>query len=212
MPPHPNILLIDKPKGITSFDVIRILRKKLGYVKMGHAGTLDPLASGLMLVGIGDGTKELSKLIGLQKSYIAEILLGSRTASGDLELPVIETRPVPELSDSSIEAAVSSIVGAIELPVPVYSAVQKNGQRLYTAARAGAAVEAPIRTMHVIRGALTSRIGNTIAVEFEVGSGTYVRSLAEELGRRLGTIAVLTNLRRTAIGPYRIEDAEELQV
>jgi len=205
-----KLLFIDKPKGITSFDVIRILRKKLDVRKMGHAGTLDPMASGLLIIAIGDATKELTKLIGLPKTYEAEVLLGKKTDSADLEGKVIEERPVPPLSREIVEKVLEEMSGEIELPVPIYSAIKKAGKPLYKYARKGEAVEAPVKVMKVMNYELMGLEENVIKVKWEVGSGTYIRSLAEELGKRLGTVAVLQNLRRTKIGDYKIEDAQPL--
>lgn len=215
-----NILLIDKPKGITSFDVIRKLRKKLGVRKMGHAGTLDPLATGLLLIGIGEGTKKLKELIGLSKAYSADVLLGVRTDTGDLEGRVMEEKPVPELDKKRVKKVLKDLEGEIDLQVPLYSAVKVKGKPLYKYAREGrearlnglqsGQVEVPIKTMHVIKAELLGIEDNVLKIEFEVKSGTYIRSIAEELGRRLGTVAMLKNLRRTKIGDFSIEDAEKL--
>ena len=124
-----NILLIDKPKGITSFDVIRALRKKLGMIKMGHAGTLDPLATGLMLVGVGEGTKELGGLLGLPKTYEAEVLLGVKTETGDLEGATMEETAVSEINEGEVKKVLAGMVGTLLLPVPKYSAVKRRVSR-----------------------------------------------------------------------------------
>ena len=207
-----EILLIDKPKGITSFDVIRRLRRTLGIRKMGHAGTLDPLASGLMLVGVGTGTKKLAELIKLPKTYVAEILLGERRSTGDLEGEILETRKVSVLSEQEVSEALTSLEGMQELPVPVYSAIKQGGVPLYKKARRGEAVETPVRAMEVIHAKLLKLTLEDerayLSVRFAVGSGTYIRSLAEALGERLGYPATLNNLRRTRVGEYRVEDAQ----
>jgi tRNA pseudouridine55 synthase len=207
-----NILLINKPKGITSFDVIRQLKKKLGNVKMGHAGTLDPNASGLMLIGINEGTKKLTKLVGLDKTYIAEILLGTKTDSGDITGKVIEEKPVPEISEEKIKNVLESMIGNLILEVSLYSAMKRKGRPLYKYAREGKEITKPKRVMTVYKADLKKCAPDThiIEVEFLVGSGTYIRSLVEELGERLGTVATLQNLRRTKIGEYKIEDAEKI--
>jgi len=207
-----NILLINKPKGITSFDVIRQLKKKLGNVKMGHAGTLDPNASGLMLIGINEGTKKLTKLVGLDKTYIAEILLGTKTDSGDITGKVIEEKPVPEISEEKIKNVLESMIGDLILEVSLYSAMKRKGRPLYKYAREGKEITKPKRVMTVYKADLKKCTPDThiIEVEFLVGSGTYIRSLAEELGERLGTVATLQNLRRTRIGNFEIKDAEKI--
>ncbi|MFC1623629.1 tRNA pseudouridine(55) synthase TruB [Patescibacteria group bacterium] len=208
-----DLILIDKPKGITSFDVIRQLRRKLNIKKMGHAGTLDPNASGLMLIGVEKGTKKLKDLIGLDKTYIAEILLGKKTDTGDITGKVIEEKEIPELNEDAIKEVLKSLEGEQELEVSLYSAIKRKGKPLYKYARAGEKIEKPKRVMTVYSANLKSGVLDTppiVKVEFDVGSGTYIRSLAEELGERLGTVATLQNLRRTKIGNFEIKDAEKL--
>jgi len=206
-----EIILVDKPKEITSFDVIRILRRKLGIKKMGHAGTLDPLASGLMLVGVGKGTKKLTQLTGMDKVYVAEVLLGKRTTTGDLEGEVTEEKPVEDLNEKKVKEVLAGMVGTLELEVSIYSAIKRNGRPLYKYARAGQEVEIPIRPMTILSAKLLEIKDNVLTIEFKVKSGVYIRSVGEELGRRLGTVATLANLRRTKIGSYRVEDALKLE-
>lgn len=217
-----EILLIDKPVGISSFDVIRRLRHKLGKVKMGHAGTLDPLASGLMIIGIGAGTKKLNEYLKLDKEYEAEVLVGRKTTTGDREGEIIEEKAVERMfSSEEISETLKDMVGTLKLPVSAYSAIKKDGVPFYKKARAaekrGETVpleELPVREMKVYKAELIGQILNEvdqtviIPVRFGVGSGTYIRSLAEELGRRLGYPATLQSLRRTKIGEFEIKDAE----
>jgi len=209
-----DILLIDKPKDITSFDVIRKLRKKLGVKKMGHAGTLDPLATGLMLIGVGDGTKKLTSLIGLSKTYEAEILLGVKTDSGDLEGKILEEKDVCTIYRTKVEEVLNSMVGKLQLPVPAYSAIKQGGEALYKKTRRGEKVNVPIKEMDVREAKLLDDFSHEdhyiLKVYFDVGSGTYVRSLAEEIGDRLGLPATIKELRRTSVGEYKIKDAESL--
>lgn len=217
-----ELLLIDKPKGITSFDVIRRLRRELGVKKighgrkpkLGHAGTLDPLASGLMIIGVGSGTKKLEQYIKLPKTYEAEIIIGERRSTGDMEGEILEEREVSVLARADVENALASMVGMLDLPVPVYSAIKQDGKPLYKKARAGKEIEPPIKQMKVHDATLhkLERRANRahLFVTFDVGSGTYIRSLAEELGRRLGYPATLGNLRRTKIGEFDIKDAGTL--
>ncbi len=208
-----NILLVDKPKGITSFDVIRRLRKELGIKKMGHAGTLDPLASGLMIIGINEGTKRLEEFLKLPKSYEAEILLGTKTDSGDLEGDVIETANTYELDEDYVKDVVNNFVGVFELPVPAYSAVKRGGKKLYELAREGKDIELPVRKMEVYKSVFKkiseSEEGPVVTVEFDVASGVYIRTLAEHLGKFLDTPATLANLRRTRIGDFDLKDARK---
>ncbi len=205
-----DILLIDKPKGITSFDVIRLLRKKLGIRKMGHSGTLDPLATGLLLIGVGAGTKKLPSLIGLPKTYEAEILLGKKTDTGDITGNVIEEKNIPHFSKEDIIRVLEGMVGEHMLTVPMYSAIKKDGKALYAYAREGLSVEAPQKPMRVIAISLIDASGATIKVFFEVSSGTYIRTLAELIAERLGTVGTIANLRRLSVGMYNVKDAESI--
>ena len=210
-----DILLVDKPVGITSFDVIRRLRKSLGVKKMGHAGTLDPLASGLMIIGIGPGTKKLTEYIKLPKEYVTEILLGEQRSTGDMEGEILESADVPELDADTIRETLREMVGTLTLPVSAYSAIKKDGVPMYKRARRGDAdIELPIREMEVTEA---EYLGHEcvddmciVSVRFAVGSGTYIRSLGEEFGKRLGYPAVLKSLRRTKVGEFDIVDAREV--
>lgn len=217
----PEILLIDKPKGISSFDVIRRLKRKfdlpqkgIGKIKIGHAGTLDPLASGLMVIGIGKGTKQLTKLIKLDKTYEAEIVLGEKRTTGDLEGEILEECEVLNIDKKEVEKVLNEMKGVLKLPVPVYSAIKQGGQALYKKARKGEEVEPPVKEMDVqgISFNKLEEIKNRthVFVNFDVGSGTYIRSLAEEFGRRLNLPATLGNLRRTKVGKFDIKDSENI--
>jgi len=190
-----------------------MLQKRFGTVKMGHAGTLDPQASGLMLIGIGEGTKKLNELIGLDKSYTADVLLGERTDTGDSEDEVIEQATVGGIDENDVRDVLDGMTGEYRLQVPAYSAVKIKGKPLYKYAREGklSEVEIPITSMQIDRIELKEIRGNILRVQMDVGSGTYVRSIAEEIGRRLGVPARLHALRRTRIGEYRVEDAYALE-
>ncbi len=211
-----NILLIDKPVGITSFDVIRILRRKLGEKKMGHSGTLDPLATGLMLIAYGKGTKELSILLKLPKTYEAEVLLGERRTTGDREGEVVEEADASHITEKEITAVLKTLIGKQTLPVPAFSAIKVNGTPLYKKARKGQVFDLPLRVMEIeearLLGVQKKGERQIAKISFSVGSGTYIRTLAEELGRRLSVPASLYSLRRTSIGEYKIEDAQKLDV
>ncbi len=212
-----EIILIDKPKGKTSFKVVAAVRKKYGIKKVGHAGTLDPRASGLLVIGVGDtGTKKLTQLIKLPKTYEATVRVGVQTTTGDLDGDVIRRLPPKGVDVAKVEKALASMVGSIHLPVPKYSAVKQGGEALYRRVRRGEKVDPPIREM-VIRS--VRYVGMKVCPEyididavFDVGSGTYIRALAEELGKRLGQYpATLAELRRTKIGDFKIEDVQPLE-
>lgn len=211
-----DILLIDKPKGITSFDVIRILRRKLGIRKMGHAGTLDPLASGLMIIGIEKGTKKLNDFLRLPKVYEAEVLLGKKTTTGDMEGEVLESKKITEINLKEIEKTLKEMTGKIILPVPLYSAVKIKGKALYKHARKGTDIKPPEKEMEIfcikLKDDYKKENCHVLVLELEVASGTYIRSIAEELGKRLGFPATLQNLRRTKIGDFKISDAQKLDL
>ncbi len=226
----PEIWLIDKPKGITSFDVIRRLRRRYTAAhdgekapKMGHAGTLDPLATGLMIIGVGKGTKRLTDLTKIDKEYVAEILIGERRSTGDMEGEVLEQKEVAETAEilqSKIPATLPTMLGEISLPVSAYSAIKVDGVAMYKHARRaekkGELVDdVPERLMRVNEAELlvvTTDKGKVIAkVRFAVGSGTYIRSLAEELGRRINYPATIHNLRRTKVGDFDIKDSVKVE-
>ena len=212
-----KILLIDKPKGITSFDVIRILRRKYKIRKMGHSGTLDPLATGLMIIGIEEGTKALKDLIGLNKEYQASVLLGQQTSTGDMEGEIIRCKKINEVNIKEVEETLKEITGKILLPVPVYSAIKVKGQPLYKIARKKGykSIIPPKKEMEIfwIKIKNHHKEGDyyILNLEMKVKSGTYVRSIAEEIGRRLKVPATIKELRRTVIGKFKIENAIKIQ-
>lgn len=214
--------LIDKPAGITSFDVIRRLREQFRAAgqkppKLGHAGTLDPAASGLLIVGVGrDGTKLLNGLSGLDKSYEVTVKLGERTDTGDADGVVLErTRVDPVPSEEWVRAILNDMIGRLVLPVPVYSAVKVDGEPLYKKARRGKRVEPPQREMQVndlvYRDLYTQDSEVYIEVTMDVASGVFVRSVVEEIGRRLGYPATTVALRRTRVGEYTVDEAEVIE-
>lgn len=204
-----NLIYIDKPKGITSFDVIRKLRKKLNIRKMGHAGTLDPLATGLLIVGIGEGTKKLEVFLKLPKTYIADILLGLKTDTGDIDGKILEEREVNVEKQDILEKG-KEMVGVHEIKVPIYSAIKQGGEALYKKARRGDRVDAPKKKMEVKRFEILFIKNNLVKIEIDVSSGTYIRSIAEEFGKRLNCPATVKELRRTKVGDIDISQAEKL--
>ncbi len=201
----PNIFIVDKPKGISSFDVIRIFQRKLGTRKIGHAGTLDPNATGLLIVAVGPATKQLTAFSKLPKTYVAEILLGAKTDTGDTTGTFTVLQTVPPLSDTTIKQHLNKLAGDLLLPVPQYSAVKHAGISLYKYARQGKELAPKERLMHVVRGRLCDRTDTILTIEWSVGSGTYIRSLAEALGEKLGTVATLQNLRRMSVGEFILQ-------
>jgi tRNA pseudouridine55 synthase len=190
-----GLVLVDKPAGPSSFAVVRELRARYG-AKVGHAGTLDPLASGLLLCLLGSATRLARYLVGLDKRYVTEIRLGLRTSTGDGEGEVIEETAIPSLG------RIQALEGELELPVPQASAVKIGGERAYRLHRRGVEIEMPLRrsTVHDLR--VVRFTPPLVELALHVSSGTYVRSLADALGGHCRT------LRRTAVGPFRVEDAD----
>jgi tRNA pseudouridine55 synthase len=194
-----TVLLCDKPAGITSHDLVRRVRRERGC-KAGHAGTLDPFATGLLLVMLGDATRVQRFLTGLPKTYLATARLGWRSSTGDPEGELTETGRVP----GSLELP----TGTVRQRVPMTSSVRVGGERLYRKARRGETVATPPRDVEVLRAELLDRDDEHARYEIECSSGTYVRTLVETLED-----AYCSELRRTAIGPFRVEDAgEEISV
>jgi tRNA pseudouridine55 synthase len=194
-----GLVLVDKPAGPSSFAVVADLRRRYG-VKAGHAGTLDPLATGLLLVLLGRGTRLARYLVGVDKRYRTEIRLGLRTSTGDGEGEVVEETPVVA------EAEILELEGEVELPVPAASAVKIDGERAYRLHRRGVAVEMPLRasTIHALR--VVRYAPPLVELDLHVSSGTYVRAFADALGGHCRW------LHRTAVGPFRVEDADPERV
>lgn len=208
-----RVLLVDKPVGPTSFDCVAAVRRAFRERRVGHAGTLDPLASGLLVVCIGAATRLVPHLMGGDKRYRATICLGRETISGDLDGETVseaDAGMAARVPDADVKAGLAALTGAITQRPPVYSAVKVDGKPLYVRARAGEAVVAPERIVDVHRFALLSRRDATLEVEVDCGKGTYIRSLAIDLGRRLGVGAHLTALRRLRSGPFDVADAVTL--
>lgn len=212
-----QLLLIDKPKTWTSFDVVNKVRFALrNYtgnkkIKVGHAGTLDPLATGLLLVCTGKATKQINQLQGLDKSYVATIKLGAETPSYDAETEESETYDIDGLALLAVVAAMQGFVGEIEQVPPMFSAVKKDGKRLYELARKGEKTEVKPRTIAIKKFELLENRWPEIVAEVDCSKGTYIRSLAHDLGKKLAAGAYLTDLQRTRIGNYQLVDAWNLQ-
>ena len=203
----PRAILVDKPAGPTSHDVVATCRRALGGPRTGHTGTLDPFATGLMVILVGRATRLAPFLSGLDKTYLAGIRLGARSESGDPEGPITPGGPPP--TEHALRAALASLVGTIEQRVPALSAVKVDGERLYALTRRGEEVERPTRTVVVGRADLVSydpMTGDAL-VEIRCGSGTYVRQLAADLGERLGCGAYCRTLRRTEVGDLPVDRA-----
>lgn len=205
-----GIVLLDKPEGLSSNAALQRVRRAFGARKAGHTGSLDPLASGLLPVCLGQATKACGLLLDADKTYRFRIAFGRRTTTGDREGAVVEEADVPALDDAALRRAAAGFVGDIDQVPPMFSALKHAGQRLYRLARAGVAVERAPRRIRIHRLDL---MAGGASPEFEVAcsKGTYVRSLAEDIARSLGTVGHVTMLRRLALGPFRGERMQTLE-
>ncbi len=208
--PDWGLLVLDKPVGLSSHAAARRAQRALGAARAGHAGTLDPAASGVLLVGLGRATRLLEYLTGHDKAYRARVRLGRVTDTLDREGRLLEQRPVPPLDDERIEAALAGLRGPqLQVP-PAFSAVKQGGERLYRRARRGEDVRPDPRPVTVHRLDLVKRDGPDLVLDVVCSKGTYVRSVARDLGEALGTGATLWELVRTRSGPFGLEDAVSL--
>ena len=198
-----GVILVDKPAGPTSFAIVARVRGRTG-AKTGHAGTLDPFATGLLVLLSGRATSVQDRFMKLDKRYVTDVDLRARTTTGDPEGDMLDERDAPSPSD--LVAALAGLRGAVELPVPSASAVKIGGERAYRLHRRGATVEMPTRVMRVHALALDSYDGGVARLDLRVASGTYVRSIADALGGHC------VSLRRTEIGPFRVEEADETRI
>jgi tRNA pseudouridine55 synthase len=198
-----GLVLVDKPAGPSSFAIVRDLRRRTG-ARAGHAGTLDPFATGLLLVLLGRSTKLAGRFVGLDKRYLTEVDLTVRTSTGDPEGEVVEELEPPDRDE--LARRLEQLHGEIELPVPAASAVKIGGERAYRLHRKGVAVEMPVRRSTVHELELVSFDGRIATLDLLVSSGTYVRSIAEALGGHCAS------LRRTEVGPFHVDDADDTRV
>lgn len=203
MPPRAlepsGILLVDKPAGPSSFAIVNEVRRRTG-ARTGHAGTLDPFATGLLVLLSGRATRLAPSFVGLDKRYLADVDLTARTSTGDVEGEVVERHEAP--SAEELEELLAGLRGEIELPVPAASAVKIGGERAYKLHRRGVAVEMPLRRSRVYMLDLVAYAEGIATLDLRVSSGTYVRAIAEALGGHCRA------LRRTEVGPFRVEEAD----
>ena len=207
MPPRgldpSGLVLVDKPAGPSSFAIVRDLRSRTG-ARAGHAGTLDPFATGLLLVLLGRATKLAQRFVGLEKRYLTELDLSARTSTADAEGEVIERRDPP--TSSELAERLELLRGEVDLRIPAASAVKVGGERAYKLHRKGVAVEMPVRRSTIRSLDLLAYDGRTATLDLLVSSGTYVRSIADELGGHCAS------LRRTEVGPFRVENADPTRI
>jgi tRNA pseudouridine55 synthase len=210
-----GLVIVDKAGGMTSHDVVARVRRLAGTRKVGHAGTLDPMATGVLVVGVEKATRLLGYLMLTEKEYAATIRLGQSTSTDDAEGEITGGAPAAGVSAETLSKAVAGLVGEIQQVPPAVSAIKVDGQRAYRLTRAGAAPELKARPVTVYEFTVTAvrREGDLVDVDATVrcSSGTYIRALARDLGTALGTGGHLTRLRRTRVGGYRVEDARTLE-
>jgi tRNA pseudouridine55 synthase len=198
-----GLILVDKEAGPSSFAVVARIRRRTG-ARTGHAGTLDPFATGLLLVLSGLATKLASCFVGLDKRYVTEIDLTARTATGDPEGEIVERHPAPDREE--LEERLERLRGEIELPIPAAAAVKVGGERAYKLARRGVAVEMPLRRSRVHALDVIAYTAETVSLDLRVSSGTYIRAIAAALGGHC------RSLRRTEVGPFHVDDADPERV
>ena len=212
-----SVLLIDKPLGWTSFDVVNKLRYSLKNLlkdkklKVGHAGTLDPLATGLLIVCVGKMTKQIDSFMGMPKGYTGTIRLGETTPSYDAETAVNETFPIEHITPSVLEQARRQFLGDIEQLPPIFSAIKQSGKPIYELARQGVDVIVEPRHVHIEKFDIQQITDKDISFYVRCSKGTYIRSLAYDFGKVCGSGGYLTSLCRTEIGEYKNEDAWNLE-
>lgn len=213
--PEPGLVIVDKPAGMTSHDVVARCRRVFGTRKVGHAGTLDPMATGVLVVGIERATKILGLLTATDKSYAATIRLGQTTSTEDADGQMLRTVSAEHLTDAEIEAAVAGLRGEIDQIPSSVSAIKVDGQRAYKLAREGQTVELPARRVRIARFDVIARrsVDTFVDVDVEVdcSSGTYVRALARDVGDAVGVGGHLVALRRTRVGRYGLGEAHTLE-
>lgn len=197
-----GIVLLDKPLGMSSNAAMQKLRRLYGRPKAGHTGSLDPLASGMLPICIGEATKLAGELLSQRKAYRFTLNLGVATRTGDAEGEIVATQPIPTLTDAAIDAALQDLTGPQEQVPPMFSALKREGRPLYQLAREGREVERAARRIEILRLQRLSRDAATLSCEVECSKGTYVRTLGEDLAARLGTVGHLGGLRRLYVDPF----------
>lgn len=201
-----GFLALDKPEGMSSHTLVQVVRRACGTRRVGHAGTLDPLATGVLLVGIGHATRLIEYLTAQRKFYRATMRLGMITDSQDITGTTLETRDVPVISHEQLISVCTEFEGEIDQVPPMFSALKKNGVPLYRLARQGEEVERQKRRIHIHKIVFVSREGDEIVLDVECSKGTYIRTLCHDIGLRLGCGACMTQLRRTGSGNFTSAD------
>ena len=205
-----GIFLIDKPAGITSHDIVEQIRRRFRISRVGHAGTLDPLATGLMIILLGTSTKLSDQFLDFDKAYLSTMRLGTSTDTADIDGNVLKTQAFEHITQSQVEDVMKNFEGEQQQFPPMYSAVKIQGKRLYALARRGIEVERKSRTIKVSDLRLKFFESPHVQFHMECSKGTFVRQLAQDMGNRLGCGACITQIRRTRVGPFTIDEATTL--
>lgn len=208
---HHGVLLVDKPSGMTSHDVVARVRRIFAQRQVGHTGTLDPLATGLMILTLGQGTRLGRFLEATHKTYEGTVTLGRSTTTYDREGETVQTASVDHVDLEAVQAAARGLVGTLAQEVPAFSAVKVDGERLYAKARRNEEVELPTRQVQIHSLEICGMCGPDVEVRTQVSKGTYIRSLAVQLGEALSLPAHLSRLRRTGVGPFLVQDACDIE-
>lgn len=206
-----GIIVVDKPTGMTSHDVVSRVRRRLNTRRVGHAGTLDPLATGVLIMLIGRSTKLFDRFVAFDKAYAATLKLGTQTTSADITGEVIDQKPFDHINRGDVENVLRQFVGESEQMPPMVSAVKYKGERLYRLARKGIVVDRPARKIRIDVLDLVDWDLPQVRFYMECSKGTYVRTLAEDVGAKLGCGACITQIERTRVGDFRLEDAVQLE-
>lgn len=206
-----GVIIIDKEKGYTSHDVVNIIRKTLNIRKVGHTGTLDPNATGVLPILIGEATKISKYLIEHDKTYIAELRLGKKMTTGDGEGDILEEKEVPELTIKEVNDTLREFIGRQEQTPPIYSAIKVNGKKAYEYARKGQEVQIKKREIEINKIELISYENQTITFEVSCSKGTYIRVLCEDIAEKLGTVGYMKNLRRTKVDKFSLEQSVTIE-
>lgn len=202
-----GIVVVDKPSGMTSHDVVDCVRQKFNMRRVGHAGTLDPLATGVLVIMVGQGTKLFERFVGFDKAYRATLILGKKTMSADTEGEIIQERSFGGITEEGVRKIFQSFLGESEQVPPMVSAVKVNGKRLYELARRGIEVERAARSIRIDKIDLLRFDPPYVEFSLECSKGTYVRKFAEDVGEQLGCGACICQIERTKVGPYFIDEA-----
>lgn len=201
-----GVIVVDKEKGKTSFDEIREIRKEYNIKKVGHTGTLDPMATGVLPILVGEATKLSNYLMNHDKVYIATLTLGEKRTTGDSEGEVVLKEKVPTLNKEKVEEVLKKFLGEINQVPPIYSAIKLNGKKLYEYARKGEKVEIKPRKVTIFNIELLELKENNITFKVHCSKGTYIRSLCEDIAKSLSTVGYMSSLRRTRVGNFTLED------